>query len=282
MDTYYQDERAAIYQGDALAILAELPSGSVDAVITDPPYSSGGMMRDDRAGSVHNKYVQSAQVARGTGGAALPEFSGDNRDQRGYGYWCSLWLSECLRVARPGAAIALFTDWRQLPLTTDVLQAGGIVWRGIVPWYKPNGRRNMGRFANLCEYVTWGTAGPRAQDFIGDKALPGFFQVNTPRTREHITQKPVEIMREIVKIAPAGGTVLDPFAGSGTTGVGALLEGRRFVGIEQVPHYAEVAARRCRLVQLRADESGDQAGFDFTAGAGDSETVEGPDGRAAE
>ncbi|MGI5222196.1 DNA-methyltransferase [Nocardia sp. CA-290969] len=260
----YQDERVTIYQGDALAVLAELPSGSVDAVITDPPYNSGGMTRDDRTMSVHTKYVQSDQVARGTGGAALPEFSGDSRDQRGFGYWCALWLGECLRIARRGAVIALFTDWRQLPLTTDVLQAGGIVWRGIVPWHKPNGRRQQGRFAGNCEYVTWGTAGPRAQDLLGSVALPGFFEVNTPRVREHITQKPVEIMRDLAKIAPEDGVILDPFAGAGTTGVGAVLEGRRFIGVEQVAHYAEVAARRCRLAQLRGgDDKGEQAGFDF-------------------
>ncbi|PPJ31890.1 DNA methylase [Nocardia nova] len=263
MQHFYQDDRVTIYQGDALAVLAELPSGSVDAVITDPPYNSGGLTRDDRTMSVHQKYVGSEQRAKGTGGAALPEFSGDSRDQRGYGYWCALWLGECLRIARPGAAIVLFTDWRQLPITTDVIQAGGIVWRGIVPWYKPTGRRQPGRFGNVCEYITWGTAGPRPQNILGEVALPGFFQANAPRTREHITQKPVEIMRELVKIAPSGGTVLDPFAGSGTTGVGALLEGRRFIGVEQVAHYAEVAARRCRITQLHNVDRGDQQGFDF-------------------
>ncbi|MET9987921.1 site-specific DNA-methyltransferase, partial [Streptomyces rochei] len=62
--------------------------------------------------------------------------------------------------------------------------------------------------------------------------------------RQHITQKPVEVMRELVKISPEGGTVLDFCAGSGSTGVAALLEGRDFIGVEKTEHYAAIAADR--------------------------------------
>lgn len=74
--------------------------------------------------------------------------------------------------------------------------------------------------------------------------LPGFFEAPAPREREHITQKPIEVMREIVRICPLGGRVLDPFAGSATTGVAALLEGRMFTGFELSPHFIEVGSRR--------------------------------------
>jgi site-specific DNA-methyltransferase (adenine-specific) len=59
-----------------------------------------------------------------------------------------------------------------------------------------------------------------------------------------MSQKPVEVMRELVQIAPRGGVVLDPFMGSGTTGVAASLEGRDFIGVEMTRHYYEVAERR--------------------------------------
>lgn len=255
---YYADEQVALWHGDALAVLRELPDASVDAVITDPPYSSGGMVRGDRMQDVKTKYVQTDQVAAGTGSGALADFTGDNRDQHGYGYWCALWLGECRRILRPGGVVALFTDWRQLPITTDVLQAGGLVWRGIVPWHKPSGRPVSGRWANACEYVAWATNGPRALDALGAVAFPGFFQANAPREREHITQKPVDVLRQLVRIAPDDGTVLDPFAGSGTTGVAAVLEGRRFVGVEMVGHYAGIATRRIREAQGRAVPRGDQ------------------------
>jgi site-specific DNA-methyltransferase (adenine-specific) len=225
-------------RGDALAVLRDLPDASVDAVITDPPYSSGGQFRSDRMATTHTKYVQSD-----SGNLALAEFSGDNRDQRAYAYWCALWLGECQRVTRPAGVCLLFTDWRQLPATTDALQSGGWIWRGIVPWAKPSARPQSGRFTSSCEYVVWGSNGGMPIDYAAP-VLPGFYQANAPRDRDHITQKPLSVMRDLVKICPKGGTVLDPFMGSGTTGVAAVLEGRSFVGVELTEHYYQVAERR--------------------------------------
>ena len=120
--------RTDLRLGEALAMLQTLPDASVDALITDPPYSSGGAFRGDRMGSTTTKYVDNRDTLH------RADFAGDNRDQRAYGYWCGLWLSECLRIVRPGGIACLFTDWRQLPTTTDALQAGGWVWRGIAAW----------------------------------------------------------------------------------------------------------------------------------------------------
>ncbi|GAB3519416.1 hypothetical protein GCM10027575_45310 [Phytohabitans suffuscus] len=152
-----------------------------------------------------------------------------------------------MRVVRPGGAAVLFSDWRQLPTITDILQAGGWVWRGIIPWHKPASRSIKGRPANSCEYAVWGTNGPRPMADVYE-TLPGFVQANTPRDREHITQKPLEIMRLLVRLSPKGGTVLDPFMGSGTTGIASLLEGRRFIGSEISADIAGVALRRIQQV----------------------------------
>jgi site-specific DNA-methyltransferase (adenine-specific) len=240
---YWQHERATLYGGDALAVLASLPDASVDAVITDPPYSSGGKFRGDRVSDAHGKYIRGASAS----GQELPTFTGDSRDQRGYAYWCALWLAECLRVTRASGACVLFTDWRQLPVTTDALQAGGWMWRGIVPWVKPLGsvRPIPGRFQAQCEYAIWATAGSLIIDRSGS-CLPGFLHGAAPRVddRDHITQKPMSVMRELVKIAPKGGTILDPFMGSGTTGVAAVHEGRSFTGAELAPHYQRIARER--------------------------------------
>jgi site-specific DNA-methyltransferase (adenine-specific) len=255
---YYQDESVTLYGGDSLAVLAAIPSRSVDAVITDPPYSSGGMVRGDRANAnVAAKYVQ-----YGSGSKDLAEFSGDNRDQRAYAYWSALWMAEALRATKPGGFMLAFTDWRQLPATTDAIQSGGWVWRGIVPWYKPVARPQSGRFTNACEYVVWGSAGSLGNDY-SLPVLPGFYQASSPRERDHITQKPLDVMRGLIKIVPEGGTVLDPFMGSGTTGVAALLEGRKFIGVEMVDHFQQVAERRIREAQGQAIAKGDQDAFDF-------------------
>lgn len=253
---YYQDDRAAIYMADACEVLSRLPAASVDALITDPPYSSGGAFRGDRSTPTGSKYVSSGSARQ------LSDFPGDNRDQRSYAFWCQLWLAESVRVVKPGGVCALFTDWRQLPTTTDALQSGGYVWRGIVPWAKPVARPMLGRFAAQCEYLVWGTNGPRT---IEGDALPGFYEAMPPRNRDHQTQKPIDVMRKLVRIAPRGGTVLDLFTGSGTTGVAAILEGRNFVGSEIVPDYAAVTVRRIKEAQLAPDTGTTQDGFDFTS-----------------
>ena len=257
MKPYYSDDHAQLYAGDALAILRELPAGSVDAVITDPPYSSGGMVRSDRTGTTGSKYTRGEVIQQA-------DFTGDSRDQRAYAYWSALWLGESMRVTKPGGVALAFTDWRQLPATTDALQSGGWLWRGIVPWHKPTARPMAGRFTAHCEYVVWGSNGVMPVSFDGSMpVLPGFYQASPPRDRDHQTQKPLDVMRDLVKIVPEGGTVLDPFMGSGTTGVAAILEGRKFIGCEMVPHYAEVAERRIREAQGEALARGEQEALDF-------------------
>ncbi|WP_329520490.1 DNA-methyltransferase [Spirillospora sp. NBC_01491] len=229
-----------IHHGDALAVLPTLPDASVGCIITDPPYNSGGRTATERRGdSARGKYV-SGNYAQG-----LADFAGDNRDQRSFGYWLTLVMSECLRVAVPGASALVFTDWRQLPATSDALQAAGWTWRGIIPWRKPISRPCKDGFRRECEYVLWASSGPpvrHAQPIY----LPGIVEGSQPRgkARQHITQKPVDVLRELVKICPAGGTVLDPFAGAASTGVAAVAEGRDFIGVEITEHYATIARER--------------------------------------
>jgi site-specific DNA-methyltransferase (adenine-specific) len=232
-------EPVRVIEGDCLDVLRTLPDGCVDVVICDPPYSSGGMFRGDRMASTEAKYVCDHEVKN-----FHPAFGGDNRDQRSYGYWCALWLGECLRVTKPGGACCLFTDWRQLPTTTDALQAGGWVWRGLVVWDKTEGARpTVGRFKAQAEFVAWGSNGPMpADDRIG--CLNGVFRFAPFKGKLHIAGKPEPLMRELNRICPPGGVILDPFAGSGTTGVAAMAEGRRAILIEREPPYARIARHR--------------------------------------
>jgi len=233
-----------VRSGDSVHLLRELADTSVDAVVTDPPYSSGGMVRADRMAQPSIKYQQSEHRT-----GAYPEFYGDNRDQRGFLAWCSLWLADAWRVTRPSGVLVLFVDWRMLPTVTDAVQAGGWVWRGIVPWHKPAARPQLGRFTQSCEFAVWGSKGPLPWK-RGVPVLPGLVTaVPVPsKRREHLTEKPLSVMRELVRIAAPGGLVLDPFAGSGTTGAAALLEGRSFLGFELSAEYLEIARARLRKV----------------------------------
>jgi len=115
---------------DCLNVLRNMPSESVDAVITDPPYSSGGLTHAERSKDPIEKYQQTGTKL------VRPSFAGDNKDARSWLHWCTLWISECNRITKKGGYFLMFSDWRQLPLASDALQFGDYVWRGIVDGIK--------------------------------------------------------------------------------------------------------------------------------------------------
>ncbi|AMV03964.1 DNA-methyltransferase [Xanthomonas citri] len=225
-----------LLQGDALTILPTLEANSFDALITDPPYASGGLTAAARARPPSTKYCRD-------GGHA--DFVGDERDQRSHLKWMHLWLSECARVLKDGAPVLLFTDWRQLPLTTDALQIAGFTWRGITVWDKTEGvRPQLGRFRNQAEYIVWGSKGNMPLDRRAP-VLPGVIRESVRKgDKHHLTGKPTKLMRQLVRICVEGGHLLDPFAGSGTTLLAAKLEGFRWTGIEMTKHYMDVSRTR--------------------------------------
>jgi site-specific DNA-methyltransferase (adenine-specific) len=246
------DARWTLIEGEALANLKKLPAASVDAVITDPPYSSGGFSRADKVRDTNSKYTQGGCTTQ------FQNFSGDSRDQRSYLVWCALWIDECVRVLKPGGYFMTFTDWRQLPVMTDAVQVGGVFWRGIVVWDKGAGSRapHKGYFRHQCEYVIWGTNGMTIQ-CQHDGPFAGCIKVPVLQADKfHLTGKPTALMRELCRPVPPGGVILDPFAGSGSTGVAAVQEGRRFIGIERDVEYARIARERLSVAapMLFADE----------------------------
>ncbi|MFI0107998.1 DNA-methyltransferase [Streptomyces parvus] len=230
----------SLHQGDALSVLAGLPDGCVDSVITDPPYNSGGRTAKERTTRSAKQKYTSADAKND-----LADFTGENMDQRSYTLWLTQIMTEAHRLTKVGGSALLFTDWRQLPATTDAFQAAGWLWLGILTWHKPQARPQKGKFRQDCEYIVWGAKG-KIDAAANPVYLPGLYSASQPSgsKRQHITQKPVSVMRELVKISPPGGTVLDFCAGSGSTGVAALLEGRDFIGIEKTQHYASIAADR--------------------------------------
>jgi len=241
--------RWCVVQGDALGVLAAMPDGCVDAIVTDPPYSSGGLFLASRSRNTGDKYTN------GIDGPTRPNFAGDNRDQRSFVYWCSLWMEQSLRCSREQGRIACFTDWRQLPAMTDAIQCGGWLYRGIIPWDKTESARPVpGVPRAQCEYVVWGVNGPIDTATPGTQVLAGFLRHRIDAAdKHHQTGKPVPLMRDLVKLARLDGVVLDPFAGSGSTGVAALIEGRRVILCEKVPEYARIARERCAAAEEQRD-----------------------------
>ena len=237
MTPYYDEAGITIYHGDCFDVLHDL--SGIGAVVTDPPYSSGGAFRGDRMSTTLKKYVSSDAEAQRTGIG----FTGDNRDQRAFLAWCTLWMNAARVACVDGATIACFIDWRQLPTMTDAIQAGGWVWRGIGAWSKKFGRPRAGGFSSACEFLVWGTNGA----LVEHKVYPsGVFECSSPPTadRDHITQKPEQVVSWAMGNVQIGAIVLDPFMGSGTTLVAAKEFGRRAIGIEIEERDCEIAAKR--------------------------------------
>jgi len=210
---------ATLYLGDCLEILPTLER--VDAVVTDPPYSSGGFNEAGKAGG-----------SIGTT-STLRRIQGDTMSTGGY----SALVRRVLR-ASDAAAAYVFTDWRMWPFTTEAVELSGFRLRGMLVWNK--GAAGMGaRWKMQHELICWGTK-------VVSEMGAGLGNVLTfPRSgnEHHPTEKPVGLLEAVAGNAE-GGIILDPFMGSGTTGVACAKLGRRFIGIEIDPGYFEIACRR--------------------------------------
>ncbi len=257
MKPYYADELVTLYHGDCREILPMIEA-SIDIVLTDPPYSSGGFTRADRNMKTSEKYVMT--------GTAIdrPEFSGDNRDQRSFLIWCDLWMRDCLRITKASGVIASFIDWRQLPTLIDAVQVAGWVYRGIVVWDKTEATRpQKGWFRSQAEYLVLGSSGPLERDDVDGKCSPGVVRHGVLQSEKmHITGKPTALLRDILNTSSKFQVVLDPFAGSGSTLVAAADLNRKAIGIEIEERYCEIAARRLesRTPSLFGSQSDENAG----------------------
>lgn len=253
MRPYYEDDSVTIYHGDSREIIPSLPP--IDALVTDPPYSSGGMFRGDRSQKVSTKYVQTGAVE-----TCREEFTGDNLDQRAFLSWAALWLSQCHGIAKDGAVAMLCIDWRQLPTLTDAVQHGGWVWRNLVTWWKPGIRMQRGRFSGSTEYVVYASRGVPNP---GEKSPQNVIRCApvSGKDKEHIAEKPVSLFVELLGVTPAGGLVLDPFMGSGTTLRAAKDLQRHAIGIEKDERSCEIAAKRMaqEVLPFTYDNTEDQS-----------------------
>lgn len=237
-----------LLKGDCLELVKEIPDNSVDMILTDPPYSSGGLFAVDRKKDTRNKYCDNSY----NGASRFQNFSGDNMDQRSFTEFMRTVFFKSRMKCKAGAICAVFTDWRQLPAVTDAFQMAGWVWRGVVVWNKGNSRNIPGRFRNDCEFIVWGSNGKLPLDReCGSTNLPNDYKVIpvNSKHKHHQTEKPVELLEKLLAICPNGGTVFDPFMGSGSTGVACVNTGRNFIGIELDEKYFEIAKQRISEVE---------------------------------
>lgn len=222
---------------DALDFARQLQPASIDMLLTDPPYASGGLHLSHRQRDTTTKYISSETKTK------YQDFASDNMDQRSWKFWCHAWLSAANMALKAGGLVVCFIDWRQLPTLTDVVQAAGFTLRGIAVWDKTPGRcrPRKGGFAQQAEFIVWASKGklPQREAYVA-----GVFPVRLPLRKQHLTEKPLELAREIVRLVPPGGTVADFFVGAGTFLLAAKQAGLNWTGTETDPNYFQLASQR--------------------------------------
>ena len=224
-----------LYLGDCLEVLKTLPDGCVDAVVTDPPYCAGAISEANRVRS-NGQGLRSENLKR------FGWFVGDNMGTSGLVWLLRSIATECLRLVKPTGSMLVFCDWRMLSAAQPAIESAGVRYQGLIVWDK--GSMGLGSgFRCRHELIMHFTFGSPEYH---DKGTPNV--ICCPRVganREHQTQKPVGLVsRLLAVVCPSGGTVLDPFMGSGTTGVAAVQTDLSFVGVERDPGYYATAERR--------------------------------------
>ena len=221
--------------GDCLDILPTLPDKSVDAIITDPPYSG-------QKGGIKSVYSGVAPLISDSVTLGTPW--GENLDA----------LKEFKRIARYGAIV--FCSWHSIGEVRSLLGGTSI---GLITWYKRNTQPSLRNrphysceYAWLIEYTT-GMNWKPLKTFYDIPGLPaGCFAKERvlqegSKKAPHPTQKPIALMNALIEASPH--TVLDPFMGTGTTGIACINTGRDFVGIEIDPKYFAIAQKRIEEAQ---------------------------------
>lgn len=235
---------ARCYLGDCLDVMGRLPAASVDAVIMDPPYCAGAVSEAQRT-RMNGQGVRSKSLR------LFGWFTGDNMGTAGLTWLLRAVASESLRLVKPSGSLLVFCDWRMLASLQPAIESAGLRYQGLVAWDK--GRMGLGcGFRPQHELILHYTMGsPKYHDRSTSNVIRCARVTKTDR--QHQTQKPEELLRRLIGVVcPRGGTVLDPFMGSGTTGVACVQSGRRFVGIEKDSGYYKIAVRRIAQAETRA------------------------------
>lgn len=238
-----------IHQGDCLEILPQLDRESVDLVVADPPYNIG--------------------VDYGGGKKA------DRRDD--YDLWCSKWIGWCYRALKPGGSLWVISGQEHGAEIDIAIQRAGLTMRNRITWYETFGvycHNKFGRCSRPLFYAVKGDGfvfnkdavlvpSARLEKYNDKRANPGGKIMGdvweVPRVcgtfKERIpgvpTQLPEDLVRRIIAVSShPGQTVLDPFAGSGTTLAVAVSMGRDAIGVELNPEYAAIAERRVASLEI--------------------------------
>ncbi len=251
---WWADDFARLYLGDCLDVLASLPERSVDVVFADPPYflSNGGTTC---------KAGKRVSVDKGAWDRSLgPE---DNHE------FNRRWLAACQRVLTDDGTIWVSGTQHVIYSVGYAMQQLGFKLLNDVVWEKPNPPPNLAcrYFTHSTETILWAARSPKSRHFFdyaamraegGGKQMKNVWRFTAPGKSErthgrHPTQKPLALLERVLQASlPPGGRVLDPFNGSGTTGVAATkLGAREYTGVDMALDHLLTTRARILAARLR-------------------------------
>jgi len=217
-----------LYNGDCLEVMKDIPDGSVDLIVTDPPYRtiSGG-----------NK----SKWASGYPNSVLSKNDGKIFEQNDINHLD--WLKESYRVLKNNSHIYIMTNLLNLFTIQQLAERVGFKTHNLLIWEKNNANANRWYMKN-CEYVLFMRKGnAKTINNPSSKTVHKFN--NIIGNKIHPTEKPVELMElYILNSSKEGETVLDPFMGSGSTILAAIKNNRIGIGIEKDEEYFKIAEQR--------------------------------------
>ncbi len=233
----YEEEGIQLYLGDCLEVMKEIPDKSIDLVLTSPPYNKG----------FYDKHTPHPTDVWRQRNISYGDFK-DNLSPEDYVNQQTKILQEAIRIIKITGSIfyntkAVITNHRLVYPTFvfDFNVRQQIIWdRGSTPQIAPI------RFFPTTEYIFWITkSNVQPKYYRRGKFDKEVWRINPKPMKNHPAPFPLELATQCIEsTTDKNDTVLDPFMGSGTTGVACKELGRRFIGIEIEPKYFEIAKRR--------------------------------------
>ena len=245
---YYEDKEHFIklFCGDCLQLLPQFPQNSIDMIFADPPYflSNGGI-------TCHAGKMVSVDKGMWDVSHGIEENHKFNL----------AWLSECQKVLTKNGVIWVSGTAHIIFSVGFAMQQLGFKILNDIIWFKPNASPNLScrYFTHSTETVIWAAKNQRSKHIFNyelmkqlgnGKQMRNLWEIPPPQPKEktrgkHPTQKPLKLLERILLASTnEGDVVLDPFNGSGSTGIAALRLGRKYMGIEISEEYLALTIAR--------------------------------------
>ena len=240
---YYEDDHVTLYQGDCVSILPHLDV-RVDAVIMDPPYASGTRKEAAKSGD-----QKTNRMLRGDRFHAAP-MANDQMTTLGFVWLMREVLLQCRGLMFDGAHVASFIDWRNWPNLLGATESCDLRANSMVVWDKCSMGMGNG-FRNRHELILHASVGvPR----VCSRSVPDVLRHARDRKTNHPAPKPIGLIEDLLRVMTnEGETVIDPFAGAGSTPVAAKLMGRKAIAIEMNPGHCETIVARLKAAEFGED-----------------------------